>query len=78
MATTLFGPAQLKAIVQQGILDSVPAGKTNAIIGTVDNRGVQILVSVKLGDQDRWLVTGAARHDWQGDTQAGAAVVYAW
>lgn len=78
MATTLFGPSQLKAIVQQGICDAVPAWKTNAIVGTVDKTGAQVLVSCKLGDQERWIITGAVHHDWSGDTQAGAAVVYAW
>lgn len=76
--TTMFSPTQLQEIVHKTVEAEVPAGHTNAIIGTWDTAGVQVLATFKLGADARWKVTGAVRHDWSGDTEGSAAVMYSW
>lgn len=73
---TIFSPTQLNAIVAKA-LPEVPDGHTNAIVGTVDNTGAQVLVSFKSQDS-RWKATGVARHDWTGENEVGASLVYSW
>lgn len=75
--TTVFSPAQLKAIVDQ-TMPTVPDGHTNALVGTVDQSGAQFLASFKLGAGNKWTATGVARHQWTGENQVGASVVYSW
>lgn len=74
--TTVFSPAQLKTIVDQ-TLPLVPAGRTNAVVGTVDKTGAQVLVTFKSKDE-KWLATGVARHEWTGENEVGASLIYSW
>ena len=77
MPVTLFSQDQLATAVAAA-LPLVPDGHTNAVIGIVDAKGVQVIVTMKLGDHDRWQATGYGRHEWTGDNQVGASLVYSW
>ncbi len=77
MSTTVFSPAQLQAIVDAGLV-RVPDGHTNALVGTVDATGAQVIATFKLGPSNNWDVTAAGRHEWTGDNEVGASVIYSW
>jgi len=68
----------LQQLIAETLTPVVPPGHTNAVVGTLDQTGVQLLVSFKQGPDRRWSVTGAIRHDWSGDTSGAASVVYSW
>lgn len=72
----IFSQDQLKKVVKDTLTANVPEGHTNAIVGMVDNNGVQVIASFKL--KDKWTLTGAAKHDWDGDNTVGTSVVYSW
>lgn len=76
MATTFFSPSQLKSIVDKTLTD-IPEGHTNAIVGTIDSQGAQIVVAFKTQDE-HWVATGTVKHDWSGDNIAAANVIYSW
>ena len=76
MSLIVFGPDQLAAAVKQADA-AVPPGHTNALVGTVDSTGAQVLLTMKMGTGG-WTASGIARHDWSGDNQIGASVVYSW
>lgn len=73
----IFSPTQLAQAVATAA-PLVPTGHTNAIIGTVDSTGAQVVLVLKLGDNDRWRATAVGRHDWTGDDSVGGSVVYSW
>lgn len=75
MATTIFDAAQLAAAVQQTLL-TVPDGHTNALVGSLDPTGAQVLLTLKAGQG--WDVTAMARHNWSGDNVVGASLIYSW
>ncbi len=75
--TTILTPEQLKTLSDAAV-KTVPDGHSNAIIGTVDQDGAQIVAVAKLGPSNNWDVTAAARHDWSGDNEVGASVIYSW
>ncbi len=77
MSTTIFSTDDLKSLADKA-LTTVPDGHSNAIVGTVDQSGAQVVVIAKLGPSNNWDVTGAARHDWSGDNEVGASVIYSW
>lgn len=77
MTATIFSPEQLNAIVKQ-TLPQVPDNHTNAIVGTVDQHGVQAVAVFKLGAYDRWMATGAIRHNWDGENDIGGSLIYSW
>jgi hypothetical protein len=74
---SLFSAAQLKTLAETTLVD-IPDGHTNAIVGTVDASGAQIVASFKLGADRRWQITAAGVHAWNGDTTAAASVIYSW
>ncbi len=74
---TIFSPQQLDSIVQQ-TLPSVPEGHTNAVVGTVDQKGAQVVAVFKLGDDNRWTASAVARHEWSGDNEVGGSIIYSW
>ena len=75
----IFSQSALHKIVTDTMAETpIPDGHTNAVIGTVDESGAQVVVTVKLGKNDLWQVTGAVRHEWSGDNSVGASVVASW
>lgn len=72
----IFSQTQLDAAVKVA-QQAVPMGHSNAIVGTVDNTGAQVVVSMKL-DADHWTAKGAIRHDWTGQNIVGASMIYSW
>lgn len=77
MSTTIISSDQLNAIAAQ-TLPTVPDGHSNAIVGTVDQNGAQVVAVFKLGASKNWDVTAVGRHDWSGDNEVGASVIYSW
>ena len=71
----VFSPEQLAKAISD-TMPLVPSGHTNAIIGTVDATGAQFVITAKLSEG--WTISGLARHDWAGENQVGASVVYSW
>jgi hypothetical protein len=75
----VFSQAQLAKAVHDALATDLPDGHRSAIIGTVDSEGVQVVIGVQ-----RTLAAGTfrtefiARHDWTGDTEVGARVLYSW
>ena len=79
MPTHLFSPGQLRNIVDETLKQAdIPQGHKNAIVGTVDVDGAQVVAGFKLGANDRWQFQGAFRHDWSGANTAAASVVASW
>lgn len=76
MSVILFSPEQL-AVAAKTVNNLVPDGHTNAVVGTVDSSGAQVLLTMKRRES-RWVATAIARHDWTGDNALGASVVYSW
>lgn len=58
------------------VAETVPADRTNAVVGTVDAEGMAVVVKVVKGEH--WTVEAAFRRDWGGDMTAGAKVVWSW
>ena len=77
MATTIISSTQLQADAAAAAR-TIPDGHTNAVIGTVDQTGAQVIVVAKLGADKNWTVSAEGRHDWSGDNQVGANVIYSW
>lgn len=77
-AVTIFSPQQLQQIVSQTIPQNLPDGHKNAIVGTVDQDGAQVVAGFKLGQNDHWEVTGAFRHQWSGENEVGASIIASW
>lgn len=73
----LFTADALGRVVQEQ-LATLPAGHRNAIIGSVDASGVQIVAGVALDAQAHWMVQGVFHHDWSGDTTGAAKVIVSW
>jgi len=79
MSTAILSQAYLKQVAVETLAQAdLPTGHTNAIVGTVDSTGAQVLASFKLGADNHWTATGVAKHEWSGDNQVGASVVYSW
>lgn len=76
-STSLFSAVHLKTLAET-TLAAVPDGHTNAIVGTVDASGAQVIAMFALGADRRWQITAAGVHAWSGDTRAGASVLYSW
>jgi hypothetical protein len=75
----IFSAPQLAAAVAAAIPPD--ADYTHAVIGSVDQNGAQILLSVKrrsgiAGVQ--WDVQAAARHTWSGENFVGGKVIMSW
>lgn len=77
--TNVFSAAELNRIVQQTIPAATDATHRNAVVGTVDQSGAQIVASFRRPTgAAEWTLEAAARHTWTGDNQAGASVILKW
>jgi hypothetical protein len=70
---SMFSQAQLDAIVKQ-TLPEIPAGHKEAIVGGVDEHGVQVVASLTF--KQEWTVEAAYQHEWAGDDKIGAKVMW--
>ena len=73
--TTIFDPAHLDKLVAD-TLPQNPAPGSKVVVGTVDQKGAQVVAAFKF--TDKWTLQTAARHDWNGDNAVGAKVLLQW
>ncbi len=73
----IFSKSQIDSIVTN-TLPTVPDGHTNAVVGTVDQNGAQVVAVFKLGTDDRWTASAVARHEWSGENAVGGSLIYSW
>lgn len=73
----MFSDRELNDAVNSS-LEGVPDGHRHAVVAGVDRDGVKIVASLKLDDKDRWVLQGAAEHDWNGDNKVGAKLILSW
>jgi hypothetical protein len=71
-AAGMFSQAELAKVVAK----TVPPNRTHAVVGTVDEDGMAVVVKMTL--RERWEVSAAYRRDWAGDQQTGVKVIYSW
>jgi hypothetical protein len=69
---------RLAQIVNQTIPSNLPNGHKNAIVGTVDQNGAQIVAGFHVGHDNNWEFDGAFQHTWTGDNVGSAKVIYSW
>lgn len=78
MAVLMFGKAELDAQIAR-IAPQIPAGDDNALIGSVDEQGIQAVILLKREINGGTLkAAGILRHTWAGDNQAGGALIFSW
>jgi hypothetical protein len=76
---TIFSDSQLAKLVTDTIPASLPAGHTNAIVGSVDATGAEVVIGFqKDTNSGTWQVQGAYRHEWSGSNDVGARLIYSW
>lgn len=76
---SLFTQQQLDQIVSETIPAATDATHHNAIVGTVDATGAQVVASFTRDEGSaEWEIQAVARHDWSGDNEAGAKVILKW
>lgn len=78
-AAHIFGQEQLaKAIATLNSSDNNPA--SNAVLGSVDATGIQVVASFykPLSSGQTWVLQAVARHDWRGDNDAEIKVILKW
>jgi hypothetical protein len=74
----VFEASRLDRIVGDIIPATVPAGHTNAIVGTLDGNGVKVGAVFTLGADQRWAFKGAYEHQWTGDNSEAGQVIFSW
>ena len=78
MAVVLFSAEQLAKAVAS-VEPLIPKEHTRgALVGTVDDSGAQVVVMLRPGENGHWSANLVGRHEWSGDNQAGASLVYSW
>lgn len=77
MSILFLDPAQLRATIDK-VIPHIPAGHTDAIVGTVDQQGVQLLVTATFGAKGHWKLSGIVRHDWTGNDSVATELMYSW
>ena len=69
----MFSTEELAVIVNK----MMPPGKKQAVLGTVDNTGLQVIVGLEfdsnVGD---WVIQGSFEHKWSNDNIAKVAVLW--
>lgn len=76
MNGSIFSQEQLSKIIKETLPADAPVG-TSAVIGSVDQDGAQVVVSMQL--KKHWEIQGAARHDWDtGANSLGGKVAVRW
>jgi len=73
---SIFSQEALSKVVAS-TLPADPRDGERVVVGTVDDKGAQIVASFKY-KEIRWEVSAAARHEWTGDTSVGAKVLLRW
>ncbi len=57
----------------------LPNNHTNAIVGSVDATGAQVVIGFQKDTvSGSWQIQGAYRHAWAGDDSASVTVLYSW
>ncbi len=76
---TMFSQDALAKIVADTLPPSTDQTHTNAVIGIIDQRGVQVVASFSRPKGSAvWTLQAAAKHDWTGDNEVGAKVILKW
>lgn len=68
----MFASEDLAKIVQHVI----PSDKTNALVGTVDKNGAQLIWGWKLGVNNEWELQGTIEHTWAGDNDGQIKIIW--
>jgi hypothetical protein len=77
--TTLFSPDQLQHLIDMTIPPVLPEGHTNALVGTVDATGAQIILGFKKDAHGAtWEFQGGYRHEWSGDDIGSGKLIVSW
>ncbi len=75
---TIFSQEALNNIVKTSLVN-LPEEHKNAIVGTVDATGAQVVVGFsKDVTYGTWTASGAFRHDWSGDNSVGTSLMLSW
>jgi hypothetical protein len=75
---SIFSPDQLSRIVNDTLVD-LPSDHKNAIVGSVDTHGAQVVAGFTLGQDNTWKLEGAYRHSWDtGEDTVGGKVIVSW
>lgn len=68
----MFQASELSALAKA----IVPEGKQEAIMGTVDKEGAQVVVGISLGANREWEIQGQFEHKWSGDNDGKVKVLW--
>ena len=68
----MFEPEELSKLIQY----IVPPGHTEAIVGTVDKEGAQIVAGLKLNESGSWELQGSFEHKWSGDNNGKVKILW--
>lgn len=73
----LFSPEQLNKIVAETLPAPVdmPAGHRSAVVATVDQHGIDVVVGFQLTGSGKWRLAGAYQHAWTGGDAVGAKLI---
>jgi len=80
VSTVLLDQATLDRIVSQTIPQATDATHQNAIVGTVDTTGIQVVAHFELHQGSGWELDdeAVAAHNWNGDNEVGDKVILKW
>ncbi len=78
MTDLIFTDAHVRAAIAAAIPVLKP-GNTNAVVAGLDQRGVQVAVSVEFDAlKSEWGVRAVARHEWSGSNFVEGDVILQW
>ena len=77
--TLMFSDAQLASLVTQTIPAQLPNGHRNALVGSVDSSGAQVVIAMQKDvGTGTWQFQAAVKHEWSGNNEVGAKVIMSW
>ncbi len=69
-------PAFSQKALSKLVAETVPPDRGNAVVGTVDENGIAVVVHMTKGEH--WAVEGTFARDWGGNMSTGAKVIFSW
>jgi hypothetical protein len=77
----MFSSKALSDALQNTLAEAnVPSGHANAIVGTVDQHGIELIVTLQREELGAtWQLQGVVAHDWvTNDNEAEAKLIVSW
>lgn len=68
----MFSPDELAKLVTY----VVPEGHKDALVGTVDKSGAQVIFGMKLNESGSWELQGSFEHTWSGDNNGKIKILW--